>query len=474
MKEPTRTLNEQREVVQDEAPAENEDVKNFMEQLNELTNVATPQKKIINKPQSNNKGFRPRDNVSPPPNRSVSYVPAQNVPKFTVKCYYYMEEGHSMGRCNELVNDQNKKWVIRQCLHYLYPNWERVPNDGEFPPKYSIREFQREREELKRKLEEKNKEEEQKKKKKSTAFISIDNWDTIQPKDTIKKKTSIPGGFIEEEEAEEEKFIISTKYKSSKPEEVVKPPEATKPSPGVPAKEKETHRKALIKLPKVEVKKKPFIEEEGSRIEKAMKKDMDQKINLTLEEIVTISPKFMQELIFLSGKERKYLMSLKSINSQEQTTTQELIIQDKMHYSFPLGMIEVSVGQERHIVKELVHTGAELSIIPEVESMKARLPKRVLNMRLRGIGGHSTAIVGLSEDTVLVLKSGDERKIHFFVARGAVHTAIGRPFLADNGIRLEHSQQQGEILSYKESDGRRLCIPICAPESKGWHTGPPR
>ncbi|MBW0462429.1 hypothetical protein O181_002144 [Austropuccinia psidii MF-1] len=28
--------------------------------------------------------------------------------------------------------------------------------------------------------------------------------------------------------------------------------------------------------------------------------------------------------------------------------------------------------------------------------------------------------------------------------------------------------------SYKESDGRRLSIPICTPELKGWHTGPPR
>ncbi|MBW0548494.1 hypothetical protein O181_088209 [Austropuccinia psidii MF-1] len=160
--------------------------------------------------------------------------------------------------------------------------------------------------------------------------------ETIQPKDTIKKKTIIPGGFIEEE-----KIIIPTKYKSSKSEEVVKPPEPTKPNPNTSEKEKETDKKALIKLPKVGVNKKPLVEEEGSIIEEVTKKVMDQKINLTLEEIVTISPKFMQELKFLSDKERKYLMSLKSINSQEQTTTQEIIIQDKMHYSCPLGMIEV-------------------------------------------------------------------------------------------------------------------------------------
>ncbi|MBW0585017.1 hypothetical protein O181_124732 [Austropuccinia psidii MF-1] len=142
-KELTKTLKEQREVVKEEAPAENED-------------------NIINNPQSNNQGFRPRDNVSPPPNRSVPYVPAQNVPKLTVKCYYCMEEGHSVGRCTELVDDQNKKWAIRQGFNYLYPNWERVPNDGKFPLKYLVREFQKEQEELKGKLEGKNREEEKK------------------------------------------------------------------------------------------------------------------------------------------------------------------------------------------------------------------------------------------------------------------------------------------------------------------------
>ncbi|MBW0548493.1 hypothetical protein O181_088208 [Austropuccinia psidii MF-1] len=151
MKELTKTLKGQKEVVKDEAPAENEDVKQFMDQLNGLTNVAKPQKEIINNPQSKNQGFRPRDNVSPPPNRSVPYVQAQNVPKFSVKCYYFMEEGHSVGRCSELVEDQNKKWAIRKGLNYLYPNWERVPNDGKFPPKYLVREFQKEQEELKRK-----------------------------------------------------------------------------------------------------------------------------------------------------------------------------------------------------------------------------------------------------------------------------------------------------------------------------------
>ncbi|MBW0464416.1 hypothetical protein O181_004131 [Austropuccinia psidii MF-1] len=140
-----------------------------------------------------------------------------------------------------------------------------------------------------------------------------------------------------------------------------------------------------------------------------MKKVMDQKINLTLEEIVTLSSKFMQELKFLSDEEKKYSMSLKSINTKEQESSQEKIIKDKIYFSFPLGMMEILIGQKDYIVKALVETGAELNIIPENESIKAELDMKTLDMKLRGIGGHSTAIFGLAENTPIILPSGDER-----------------------------------------------------------------
>ncbi|MBW0485225.1 hypothetical protein O181_024940 [Austropuccinia psidii MF-1] len=105
----------------------------------------------------------------------------------------------------------------------------------------------------------------------------------------MKKKTSIATGFIEEE-----KFIIATNYRSSKTEEVGKLPEPTKQKLTTPAEGKEADKKAVIKLPKLEVKN-SSVEEEGSIIEKGMKKFMDQKINLTLEEIVTMSPNYNME-----------------------------------------------------------------------------------------------------------------------------------------------------------------------------------
>ncbi|MBW0583502.1 hypothetical protein O181_123217 [Austropuccinia psidii MF-1] len=86
-------------------------------------------------------------------------------------------------------------------------------------------------------------------------------------------------------------------------------------------------------------------------------------------------------------------------------------------------------------IKALVDTGAELKVIPEEIAIKESLTTRNLNMNLQ---------------------------------------VLGRPYLADNNIRLELSHKQGEILSYKEPDGRRLCMPICKPQGLGWQNGPPR
>ncbi|MBW0570605.1 hypothetical protein O181_110320 [Austropuccinia psidii MF-1] len=164
MKELTKSLKEQQVVVNKEVPREKEVSKQFMEQLDELSKIAKPQKIAYANPQAENSGFRPKENLPPASSRYVPYAPAQNAPKQFVRCYYCSEEGHSTRRFNELIEDQNKKWVIRQGFNYLYPNWARISTDGELSPKQLVREFQKEQEELKKKLEEKAKEEEKKNK----------------------------------------------------------------------------------------------------------------------------------------------------------------------------------------------------------------------------------------------------------------------------------------------------------------------
>ncbi|MBW0462752.1 hypothetical protein O181_002467 [Austropuccinia psidii MF-1] len=85
-------------------------------------------------------------------------------------------------------------------------------------------------------------------------------------------------------------------------------------------------------------------------------------------------------------------------------------------------------------------------------------------MNSRQIGDHCTSIVGLEKFALITLVTWEERNIHFVVARRAVHTVLGRHFLADNNIILDFSQQKVEKFSYKEPDGRRLCLPICSPQ----------
>ncbi|MBW0504211.1 hypothetical protein O181_043926 [Austropuccinia psidii MF-1] len=158
-------------------------------------------------------------------------------------------------------------------------------------------------------------------------------------------------------------------------------------------------------------------------------------------------------------------MYLKSIEVQDQIPIKGFTIEDKIHCTFPIGIMEVCIGEVTNKFNALVDTGAELSIIPEEGSMKEGLLMRDFHMRLKVIGGHRTAIVGLSENTSLLLPSGYKRRINCVIAQGDLHTVIGIPFLSEKGIRTEHPQKQGEIISYKESDGRRLCIQICTPES---------
>ncbi|MBW0496645.1 hypothetical protein O181_036360 [Austropuccinia psidii MF-1] len=136
--------------------------------------------------------------------------------------------------------------------------------------------------------------------------------------------------------------------------------------------------------------------------------------------------------------------------------------------------MQVHIGEEGYEVMALVDIGSELNIIPEDIEVKVGLTTRFLNMNLRGIGGNCTSVVGLVEFTSNNIVTVEEINIDLFVAIGAMHTVLGIPFLADNNIRLDFSQQKGEIFSYIELDGRRHCLPIFSPQKVGWREDPPK
>ncbi|MBW0506867.1 hypothetical protein O181_046582 [Austropuccinia psidii MF-1] len=159
-----------------------------------------------------------------------------------------------------------------------------------------------------------------------------------------------------------------------------------------------------------------------------------------------MSPNFVHKLQELSEKDKEKHKSLNSMDLQERLSSVGFkeVPMPKSHYACLLGSMEILIGNKEYPIKALVDTGAELNIITEKIAIKASLTTRNLNMNLRGIGGHTTSFVALSEFTPIILASGEETQIHFFIAKGSVHKVLGRPFLADNNIRLEFSHKQGE------------------------------
>ncbi|MBW0470216.1 hypothetical protein O181_009931 [Austropuccinia psidii MF-1] len=124
---------------------------------------------------------------------------------------------------------------------------------------------------------------------------------------------------------------------------------------------------------------------------------MQQKINLTLEEILRMSPNFVHKLQELSEKDKEKIKSLTSMDLQGRLPTFGFkeIPKPKIYYACPLGFMEILIGKEEYPIRALVETGAELNIIPEEIAIKSPLTTRKLNLNLRGSGGHTTSLVAL-------------------------------------------------------------------------------
>ncbi|KAA1065169.1 hypothetical protein PGTUg99_016022 [Puccinia graminis f. sp. tritici] len=213
------------------------------------------------------------------------------------------------------------------------------------------------------------------------------------------------------------------------------------------------------------------------------KKFLKQSFTLTLEELLLIAPKFLQELqteaednsIPRERSQNSGRCDHRNFDNSKPHQPREKGMKlgnNALTYACPLGFIEVWIAGQK--VRALVDTGAEMNIMPETLAIQLKLPAREISMNIMGIGGHSTPIVGLAEGVHLCIDEEEQKGANFFIAQGKVYTVLGRPFLADHKVRLELSKSRGEILSYELWDGGRLCIPICSPKIPGWEMAPPR
>ncbi|MBW0489546.1 hypothetical protein O181_029261 [Austropuccinia psidii MF-1] len=279
---------------------------------------------------------------------------------------------------------------------------------------------------------------------------------------TLKKKANIPGAYIEDELVTVKKTMIPTKFK--------KPQEFKEEEVRSEVKEKQYSGKKQ-EVTQNTVKNKDT-KQEHTEFQEVMsqiiKNVLDKQINLTLERVLIMSPKVINQIKNLTTEERNSINSLDTREIQTKIINHHLgdYKQPKLHYACQLGFMKVYLGEEGHEIMASVDTGSELNIIPEYSEIKAGLTTRFLSMNLRGIGGHCTSIVGLADFTPITLLNWEERDIHLSLARGAVHTVLGRPFLSDNNIKLDFSpKKRGNIQLYRARWKKALLTYLFTTES---------
>ncbi|KNZ62643.1 hypothetical protein VP01_12437g1, partial [Puccinia sorghi] len=134
------------------------------------------------------------------------------------------------------------------------------------------------------------------------------------------------------------------------------------------------------------------------------KKILKQSFTLTLEELLLIAPKFIQELQNISKEEVK--LAERSQNSGRCNLSdfiEDDHIEEECHqspgksltYACPLGFVNLTINRRK--LRALVDSGAELNIMPEEVELRLELPTREIRMNMTGLGGHSSPVVGLAE-----------------------------------------------------------------------------
>ncbi|MBW0518644.1 hypothetical protein O181_058359 [Austropuccinia psidii MF-1] len=123
-----------------------------------------------------------------------------------------------------------------------------------------------------------------------------------------RKKSFIPGTYIEEKEEEgvinPNKFQNSNIPKPDKPEEEIDNIVNNNEDEEIPKEEKKCRKPQKKQV------------ETKLKIDKIIKKIMQQKINLTIEELLRMTPNFVHKLQELSEKDKEKLKSLNSMDLQ--------------------------------------------------------------------------------------------------------------------------------------------------------------
>ncbi|MBW0560407.1 hypothetical protein O181_100122 [Austropuccinia psidii MF-1] len=132
-------------------------VKEVLNQLKTLSESVNPPRRNWQNNQEqrlpqNHQPYRPRNPLPPFSSRHQLYIPAQMAPRPPLRYAYCKEEGHSATRCTHLAEDLDRRIVRTQGASYLFPNYQRVPMEGNESAKNMVRAFSKEQAELNKKF----------------------------------------------------------------------------------------------------------------------------------------------------------------------------------------------------------------------------------------------------------------------------------------------------------------------------------
>ncbi|KAH9471627.1 hypothetical protein Pst134EA_005514 [Puccinia striiformis f. sp. tritici] len=434
---------------------------------------------------------------APPPHFSRPSSPGfpDTRARYTPMECYYCGGKHAITTCDFYGPDLQERKVYRYQGMYYYPNRHPIVVENGMSVREMVQRYQEEQEKLSHT--------------KSPApehtagIAALEEWESWVPPqvniDEDELQTNIGFGLRKSQRVQEKNQASGSQPAASKPQEPAsKPPPPNQEALNAPSRRKSfpgswmeedvtEEEESITKnagtkdsTPATRKSNQPSSEEipgkgvSTNKLDKSIRnKFYKQTYTLTLEEIVKIAPHFLKGLQESQLDEEALGKGVHSgrLNCSAGFEEQEKEEETSLNYACPVGMVDMNINQRK--IRTLVDTGAEMNIIPDTLADQLGLVTTEIFMRLKGIGGHFTPIVGLAENIQVSVLPGFIHLANFFIVKGSVHTVLGRPFLADHNIRLELSNQKGEVLSFPDTEGRRICIPICLPNTPGWHKEPP-
>ena len=181
----------------------------------------------------------------------------------------------------------------------------------------------------------------------------------------------------------------------------------------------------------------------------------EQVMSIPVGELLAVSPG-VTESMRKKISNRRVPLEGKTTNAGDLEETEEDNQESSPHYSCRLGYVKLNINGENH--QALLDTGSMVNVIPATLAHQLGLVITQKPMKLRGIGGHHTAVTGIAEKVEVYIGS-ILKHIHFWVTEGPVQLILGKPFFNDASATMDHTSGLGERLIIKDR-GQQFLVPI--------------